>query len=42
MTRREHELSEQLFGGQAQSMGAMEAITEGLKDFRDAMYPGLT
>ena len=39
MTPREHELSEQLFGGQERSMGAMEAIKEavltvapGLKD----------
>jgi len=39
---REQELSEQLFGGQQRSMGALEAIKEGLKEFRDAMYPGLT
>jgi len=42
MTEREKQLSEQLFGGQERSMGALEAIKEGLKEFRDAMYPGLT
>lgn len=42
MTDNERELSEQLFGGQQQSMGALEAIKEGFKEFRDAMAPGLT
>ncbi|SRR5579885_1438113 len=42
MSKREQELSEQLFGGQERSMGALEAISEGLKAFRDAMAPGLS
>lgn len=42
MTENERELSQQLFGGQQQSMGAMEAVKEAFKEFRDAMYPGLT
>jgi hypothetical protein len=42
MTKREQELSKQLFGGQERSTGALEAIKEGLTAFRDAMYPGLT
>jgi hypothetical protein len=43
MPDNERDLSQKLFGGQAQqSMGAMEAVKEGLKEFRDAMYPGLT
>lgn len=42
MTPREHELSQQLFGAQEISLGAMGAIKEAFKEFRDAMYPGLT
>ena len=42
MTNREQELSEQLFGGQERSMGALEAIKQGFKEFRDAMLAGLT
>lgn len=42
MTKREQELSEQLFGGRERSMGALEAIGEGLKAVRDAVVPGLT
>jgi len=42
VTQKEQELSEQLFGGQERGMGVMEAIKQGLKEFRDAMFPGLT
>ena len=42
MTQKEQELSEQLFGGLERGMGVMEAIKQGLKEFRDAMFPGLT
>jgi hypothetical protein len=43
MTHREHELSQQLFGGQPQqSMGAIGAIKEAFKELRDNMAPGLT
>ncbi|HTU18824.1 MAG TPA: hypothetical protein VMG10_12260 [Gemmataceae bacterium] len=42
MTPRENELSEQLFDGKEQSLTAMGAVKEALKEFRDAMYPGLT
>ncbi len=37
------ELSQQLFGGQEQpAITALGAVMEGLKEFRDNMYPGLT
>jgi hypothetical protein len=42
MTPEEQALSQQLFGGEQQSMGAMEAIKEAFKEVRDVIAPGLT
>jgi hypothetical protein len=43
VSKEEERLASQLFGnGQQQTIGAMEAAKEGLKEFRDHMMPGLT
>jgi hypothetical protein len=42
MSPDQHELSQQLYGNRQQSIGAMDAVKEAFKEFRDAMYPGLT
>jgi hypothetical protein len=42
MPPEQHELTEQLYGGQQQRIGTMEAVKEAFKEFRDNMYPGLT
>jgi hypothetical protein len=40
-TQNEQALAAQLFGGQQQKIGAIEAAWEGVKEFTNGMYPGL-
>jgi hypothetical protein len=40
-TQNDQALAAQLFGGQQQSIGALEAVREGVKEFINGMYPGL-
>src|SRR5262249_16168983 len=42
MAQEPQDLAQQLFGGERQSMGAMEAVKEAFKEVRDVMAPGLT